>query len=83
MHFLHYFSYTNVLKISTQLRLDVLINCVLIKKKVCMAEAGDLVCKGKMKYKESPSQGCNKVNIVILYQSPTDKGPRNKQINRQ
>ena len=36
MHFLRYFSYKNVLKISPKLRLDVLINCVLIKKKVCI-----------------------------------------------
>ena len=35
MHFLRYFSYTNVLKISPNLRLTVLINCLLIKKKVC------------------------------------------------
>ena len=42
MHFLHYFSYTNVLKISPKLRLGVLINYVLIKKKVCN-EIQDLV----------------------------------------
>ena len=36
MHFLQYFSCTNVLKISPKLRLDVPINYVLIKKKVCM-----------------------------------------------
>ena len=31
-----YFSYKNVLNISPKLRLDVLINYVLVKKRVCM-----------------------------------------------
>ena len=36
IHYFTYFIYTNVLKISPKLRLDVLINCVLIKENVSM-----------------------------------------------